>query len=210
MGNVLKNSQGNVLISNNNAFEISSSIDSNITPGNIKKDVNILGVTGTYEGAGGFRCTNKLMFQGEPIIAGYSSLYTYQYTFDGELDSAAIAMLNIGDGGFDRLIVCETTSSSGTVIVGNITITATDFVFQDKFKEPEYSAPSQRKMISHKLTFTNNYTNSYLEINNSGLLTIYNQYTASSGTAPYIVMIIFKGKDGSYDFDVFIPYLGED
>lgn len=42
-----------MLISNNNAFEISSSIDSNITPENIKKDVIILGVTGTYEGNGG-------------------------------------------------------------------------------------------------------------------------------------------------------------
>ena len=29
---------------------VTSSIDSNITAGNIKKDVVILGVTGTYEG----------------------------------------------------------------------------------------------------------------------------------------------------------------
>lgn len=32
---------------------VTSSIDANITAGNIKKDVSILGVTGTYEGSGG-------------------------------------------------------------------------------------------------------------------------------------------------------------
>ena len=32
---------------------VTSSIDANITPGNIKKDVSILGVTGIYEGSGG-------------------------------------------------------------------------------------------------------------------------------------------------------------
>ena len=61
MGNVLKNSQGNVLISNNNAFEISSSVDSNIIPENIKKDVTILEVTGTYEGSGGGGSTTTVV-----------------------------------------------------------------------------------------------------------------------------------------------------
>lgn len=32
---------------------VTSAIDANIIPGNIKKDVTILGVTGTYEGEGG-------------------------------------------------------------------------------------------------------------------------------------------------------------
>ena len=53
MGNVLTDGNGNVLISSNNALEVTSSIDSNIQAGNIKKDVTILGVTGTYEGSGG-------------------------------------------------------------------------------------------------------------------------------------------------------------
>lgn len=52
MGNVLTDGNGNVLISNNNALEVTSSIDSNIQAENIKKDVTILGVTGTYEGSG--------------------------------------------------------------------------------------------------------------------------------------------------------------
>lgn len=37
---------------------VTSSIDSNITAGNIKKDVQILGVTGTYEGSGGGACNS--------------------------------------------------------------------------------------------------------------------------------------------------------
>lgn len=36
-----------------NVSAVTSSIDSNIVAGNIKKDVSILGVTGTYEGSGG-------------------------------------------------------------------------------------------------------------------------------------------------------------
>lgn len=36
-----------------NVVAVTSSIDANITAGNIKKDVQILGVTGTYEGSGG-------------------------------------------------------------------------------------------------------------------------------------------------------------
>lgn len=36
-----------------NVSAVTSSIDNNITAGNIKKDVTILGVTGTYEGGGG-------------------------------------------------------------------------------------------------------------------------------------------------------------
>ena len=53
MGNILVDNNGNALLSNNKALEITSTIDSNIQAGNIKKDVTILGVTGTYEGSGG-------------------------------------------------------------------------------------------------------------------------------------------------------------
>ena len=53
MGNILIDGNGNALISGNKALEVTSAIDSNIVPGNIKKNVSILGVTGTYEGSGG-------------------------------------------------------------------------------------------------------------------------------------------------------------
>ena len=53
MGNILIDNNGNALLSNNKALEVTSTIDSNIQAGNIKKDVTILGVTGTYEGSGG-------------------------------------------------------------------------------------------------------------------------------------------------------------
>lgn len=53
MGNILVDNNGNALLSNNKALEITSTIDSNIQAENIKKDITILGVTGTYEGSGG-------------------------------------------------------------------------------------------------------------------------------------------------------------
>lgn len=52
MGKVITNIQGKVLVANNGGFEVTAAIDSNIVAGNIKKDVTILGVTGTYEGGG--------------------------------------------------------------------------------------------------------------------------------------------------------------
>lgn len=53
MGKVIKNSSGQVVLSGDKALEVTAAIDSNIVAGNIKKDVEILGVTGTYEGSGG-------------------------------------------------------------------------------------------------------------------------------------------------------------
>lgn len=47
---IIKDNNNKVLIKNEKAFEVTSSIDSNIQAGNIRKDVNILGVTGNYEG----------------------------------------------------------------------------------------------------------------------------------------------------------------
>lgn len=53
MGKVIKNSSGQVILSGDKALEVTAAIDSNIVAENIKKDVSILGVTGTYEGSGG-------------------------------------------------------------------------------------------------------------------------------------------------------------
>lgn len=53
MGKIIKNNLGQVFVSSGNALEVTAAIDSNIVAGNIKKDVEILGVTGTYEGSGG-------------------------------------------------------------------------------------------------------------------------------------------------------------
>lgn len=52
MSKIIINSQGKVLTSGGDALEVTSSIDSNIIASNIKKDVTILGVTGTYESGG--------------------------------------------------------------------------------------------------------------------------------------------------------------
>ena len=49
---------------------VTSSIDNNITAGNIKKDVTILGVTGTYEGGGGSGYTEFPSYQ---VVNGVAS-----------------------------------------------------------------------------------------------------------------------------------------
>lgn len=72
MGKVIKNSSGQVVLSGDKALEITAAIDSNIVAGNIKKDVEILGVTGTYEGSGGGGTTSVSFSTG----AGSSGYYT--------------------------------------------------------------------------------------------------------------------------------------
>lgn len=50
MEKIIKNSSGKVLKNSNGIFKVDATIDSNIVASNIKKDINILGVTGTYAG----------------------------------------------------------------------------------------------------------------------------------------------------------------
>ena len=70
-----------------NVSAVTSSIDANITAGNIKKDVQILGVTGTYEGSGG-GCGTPLNYQilydssilqGDFVAPTFTKLVEYGY-----------------------------------------------------------------------------------------------------------------------------------
>ena len=70
MGNILIDNNGNALLSGNKALEVTASIDSNIVAGNIKKDVTILGVTGTYEGSGGGGSSDTTFYIGSSTIPG--------------------------------------------------------------------------------------------------------------------------------------------
>ena len=74
MGKIIKNSSGQVLLSNGGAFEVTAAIDSNIVAGNIKKDVEILGVTGTYEGSGGSGSSSGISFVFYPCTPNPKSL----------------------------------------------------------------------------------------------------------------------------------------
>ena len=56
---------------------VTSSIDANITAGNIKKDVQILGVTGTYEGSGGGGGTQEKTFGNYYIMEDDSIMPVY-------------------------------------------------------------------------------------------------------------------------------------
>ena len=82
MGNILIDNNGNALLSNNKALEVTSAIDSNIQPENIKKDVTILGVVGTYEGSGGGGSDAVILnpLNGSTLgTSATSGTVTYQY-----------------------------------------------------------------------------------------------------------------------------------
>ena len=75
MGKILTNSQGKVITAGGNTFEITAAVDSNIQQGNIKKDVEILGVTGTYEGG------DKPVIQEKDVnFYDYEGTLLYSYT----------------------------------------------------------------------------------------------------------------------------------
>lgn len=67
MAKIIKNSAGKVLVSNDTVLKVDATIDPNIVAGNIKKDVTILGVTGTYEGSGG---SSKVIYEEGEVHTG--------------------------------------------------------------------------------------------------------------------------------------------
>lgn len=78
MTKVIVNQQGKALLtSSNKGFYADASIDSNIQAGNIKKDVVILGVTGTYEGSGG---GNPVAEENDVIFIDYDGTIRYSYS----------------------------------------------------------------------------------------------------------------------------------
>lgn len=61
------------------ASAVTASIDNNITAGNIKKDVSILGVTGTYEGSGGGGISKLSCYRNDSNTGKY--IYIVESTF---------------------------------------------------------------------------------------------------------------------------------
>lgn len=121
MGKVITNSQGKVLVANNEGFEVTAAIDSNIVPSNIKKDVSILGVTGTYEGSGGSSIINftinNVSYQSDSGMEWYdwvsSSYNTGGFICDG-----------YGPGSYVR----RTTSNWNTIAYTNASVRPWDII----------------------------------------------------------------------------------
>ena len=63
-----------------NVSAVTSSIDANITAENIKKDVNILGVTGTYEGSGGGDSGGEYLIQ---VVDEYGNILKQDHLNEG-------------------------------------------------------------------------------------------------------------------------------
>ena len=76
---------------------VTSDIDSNITAGNIKKDVQILGVTGSYEGSGGETFEVTITAQGEVGSYTWSANKTYLETMAAIQNGDVISVTLIFD-----------------------------------------------------------------------------------------------------------------
>lgn len=78
---------------------VTSSIDSNITAGNIKSGVTILGVTGTYEGSGGGGGGNTIRFTSSQIssVEAYSGYGTFVGTSVISIVNEFLGALNFID-----------------------------------------------------------------------------------------------------------------
>ena len=76
---------------------VTAAIDANITAGNIKKDVQILGVTGTFEGD-----TSVKVAISESKAYSDSSPVTYEWTLDSVVDTINITNANEGGGTWNQ------------------------------------------------------------------------------------------------------------
>lgn len=205
MGNILVDSNGNALLSGGNALEVTSAIDSNIQAGNIKKDVTILGVTGTYEGsgAGGFSCINKLIVNNDSEIQLDDTGILHTYRFNGQLADCALALYSSNN---DSLFQIKNTSDSSFTWDG-MTVTPGEIIFKDKFNyQYNYNILSSKELVASKtLHFTGTDLDITLSINNNGELSVINPYVGDSNLGNLPICVIFKGTDGTYDFDMFRP-----
>ena len=97
MEKVFVNSQGKVLATGGEALKVTASVDSNIIPSNIKKDVNILGVTGTYEGSGGTINASIINPINGGILGNSGSVgrVTHQYQVTGGNISSCFLIPNV-------------------------------------------------------------------------------------------------------------------
>lgn len=77
---------------------VTSAIDQNIVAGNIKKDVEILGVTGSYEGSGAETFAVTITGQGEPGSYTFSANKTYSETMTAIQNGDAVSFVVIANG----------------------------------------------------------------------------------------------------------------
>lgn len=170
-----------------------------VTVGNIPLD-QYAGKIDQISGGGGFRCTNKHINNvGVPPFYSFSNT-TYQYTFDGELESAGIAILKTGD----ECPFVAIPLNSSTIDAGICMVTPGALVFQDFFNNDRFSiGPTNTVLVSQTLHMTDSYNmDCTLSINNNGLLTYSNTGSTTVQVGFMFLLVIFKGTDGTYDYDM--------
>ena len=88
-----------------------------------------------------------------------------------------------------------------------MTVTPGEIIFKDKFNyQYNYNILSSKELVASKtLHFTGTDLDITLSINNNGELSVINPYVGDSNLGNLPICVIFKGTDGTYDFDMFRP-----
>ena len=119
---------------------VTSSIDANITAGNIKKDVSILGVTGTYEGSGGggsgdvklFETVEEMQQDPSPNEGDLAVVYRKELTGvteESEFDSCIFPNTVVLDEAFSGSISGSFRGRSGGYFEGYVELSSSSFRF---------------------------------------------------------------------------------
>ena len=144
-------------------------------------------------GGGGFRCTNKMLGNGELIWAGNTS---YQYTFDGTLQEAGIGL--ISNWGGQPLSL---SSEASRVLVSYNTLSFSDI--HTASGGISYGGHHSPSLISSSLTFTDGeYYSVTVSIDNTGVLSTHQTISGDSEWQYCNFVIFFRGADGTIDFDI--------
>ena len=182
--------------------DIKAAIESKgVTVGNAPLDQYANKIGQISGGGGGFRCTNKMLGNGELIWAGNTS---YQYTFDGTLQEAGIGLISSWGG---QPLSLSSEASNASVSYNTLSFSDIHSASSGIFYEGHHS-PS---LISSSLTFTDGrYYSVTVSINNNGLLSTNQTISGDSEWQYCNFVIFFRGTDGTIDFDIVpMELLGE-
>lgn len=165
---------------------VTSSIDANITAGNIKKDVQILGVTGTYEGSGGGGYTEIPRYEVNNGTVSVRSLVLTGNEFDGITDAGNYAFYHLFDD-------CDI---SGSVVFNDLTTISGVNVFDHAFYSTQVTSISFPELVTITGSFG---TYAFANLSNSYVKSIsFPKLKNAKGMAQFI-----SGNDGglrSLDF----------
>lgn len=151
---------------------------------------------------GGFRCTNKMITFADTSTP-LSSDFSYTYTFDGQLADCAFVLVSPNDGCMLKLKQV----SSTTFTWDGMTVTPGEIIFKDLFDfNYDYHIGGTIELVASKtLHFSATDLDITLSISSSGVISVINPNSGDQVHGIWPIGVVFKGTDGTYDWDIFYP-----